>query len=156
MFEENIIQKFRLKNIDETRNYFFKKIEQNELMIKKTNKVCTTLNYNKPFLILASTITGCISIAAFAFLLGIPLGITSSAIKLNIKKYKPIIKKKKKKHDKTILFATSKLNSREVWILMVLIDPHISHDKFVLISNVLYNVLCANVHMAIWKKKQKN
>ena len=28
-------QEFRLKNIDETRNYFLEEIEQNELMSKK-------------------------------------------------------------------------------------------------------------------------
>ena len=32
MDEENINQEFRLKNIDEARNYFVKEIEQNELM----------------------------------------------------------------------------------------------------------------------------
>ena len=32
MSEENISQEFRLKNIDETRNYFIEKINQNELM----------------------------------------------------------------------------------------------------------------------------
>ena len=35
MVEENISQEFRLKNIDETRNYFLKKIEKNELMSRK-------------------------------------------------------------------------------------------------------------------------
>ena len=35
MSEENINQKFRLKNIGETRNYFIKEINQNELMSKK-------------------------------------------------------------------------------------------------------------------------
>ena len=35
MVEENIIQEFRLKNIGETKNYFIKKISQNELMSKK-------------------------------------------------------------------------------------------------------------------------
>ena len=52
---------------------------------------------------LASTITGCISVSVFASLLGIPIGITSSAIGLNIyeiatgiKKYKSIILKKEK------------------------------------------------------------
>ena len=30
MTEEDIIPEFRLKNIDETKNYFFKKIEQND------------------------------------------------------------------------------------------------------------------------------
>ena len=38
MVEENINQEFRLKNIDETRNYFLKEIEQNELMSKKAQK----------------------------------------------------------------------------------------------------------------------
>ena len=63
-------QEFRLKNIDETRNYFLEKIEQNELMSRK-HKI----------LILASAITGSISISDFAFLLVIPIGITSSVIR---------------------------------------------------------------------------
>ena len=49
-------------------------------MSKKYKKVCTTLNYTEHCLILASTITGCISISDFASLIGIPTGITSSAI----------------------------------------------------------------------------
>ena len=40
MFEENISQEFRLKNIDERRNYFIEEIKQNELMSKKDKKVC--------------------------------------------------------------------------------------------------------------------
>ena len=63
---ENISQEFRLKNIDETRNYLTEEINQNELMSKKHKKVCTTLNYIEYFLILACTITGCVSISAFA------------------------------------------------------------------------------------------
>ena len=42
MVEENIRQVFRLKNIDETRNYFLEEI-----------KVFTNLNYTERFLILA-------------------------------------------------------------------------------------------------------
>ena len=103
MAEENISQEFRLKNIDETRNYLIEEINRNELMSKKHKKVCTTLNYIEHFLILASTITGCISISAFASSFGIPVGITSSVIGLKIyaivsgiKKYKSLIKKKKR------------------------------------------------------------
>ena len=48
-------------------------------MSEKHKKVCTTLDYIKHFLILASTVTRCISISAFASLLGIHIGITSSA-----------------------------------------------------------------------------
>ena len=49
-------------------------------MIRKHTKVSTTLHYIEHFLILASTITGCISISAFTSLLDIPTGVTSSAI----------------------------------------------------------------------------
>ena len=77
-------------------------------------------------------------------MIGIPIGITSSAIVLKIgaitagiKKYKSIMKKKKKKHDKIVLLAKSKLNRIEVLISKALIDSNISHDEFVLINNVL-------------------
>ena len=53
-----------------------------------------------------------------------------------IKKYRSIIQKKKKKHDKIVLLAKSKL-SVEVLISKALIDSNISHDEFVLINNVL-------------------
>ena len=35
MVEENTSQELRLKNIDETRNYFLEKIEQNEFVLRK-------------------------------------------------------------------------------------------------------------------------
>ena len=54
-----------------------------------------------------------------------------------IKKHKSIIKKKRKKHDKIVLLAKSKLNNIEVLISKVLIDSNISHYEFVLINNVL-------------------
>ena len=51
-------------------------------MSRKHKKVCSTLNYIEQFLVLASTITGCISVFDFASLIGILLGITSSVIEL--------------------------------------------------------------------------
>ena len=82
-------------------------------MSRKHKKVCTTLNYIKHFLILASTITGCISISSFVSLLGIPIRITSSAIGLKISaagiKYKSMFKKKK--HHKIVILAKPNLNS---------------------------------------------
>ena len=144
MAEENISQEFRLKNIDETKKYLIEEINRNELMSKKHKKVYTTLNYIEHFIILASTITGYVSISAFASLVGILIGITSSAIGLKIcaitagnKKYNSIIYKKKKKHDKIVLLAKSKLNKSEILISKSLIDLNISHDEFVLINNVL-------------------
>ena len=91
-------------------NYFIKEI--NKLMSEQHKKVWTVLNYIEHFLILASAVTRCISIYGFAFLLGTPVGIASSAIRLKIcsitaliKRYKSMIKKKKKKHDKIVLLA---------------------------------------------------
>ena len=60
MVEENISQEFRMKNIDETRNYLIEEINRNELISKKHKKVCTALNYIEHSLILISTITGCV------------------------------------------------------------------------------------------------
>ena len=87
---------------------------------KNDKKVCTTLTNIEHFLISASAITRCISISVFAFLLGTPIGITSSAIGLKfcaitagIKKYKSITKKKKKNHGKIVFLAESKLNRIE-------------------------------------------
>ena len=77
---KNMSQEFRLKNTDETRNYFLKEINQNKLMSGKHKKICTIVNYIEHFLILTSTITGYISVVAFGSLIGIPIGITSSAI----------------------------------------------------------------------------
>ena len=55
-------------------------------------------------IILGSTITGCVSISAFASLVGIPIEISSSAVgskictvTAGITKYKSMIKKKKEK-----------------------------------------------------------
>ena len=64
---------------------------------------------------------------SFASLVAIPMGITSSTIGLKISVItagieKSIIKKEKKKHDKIILPAKSKLNSIEVLISKALID----------------------------------
>ena len=75
-----------------------------------------------------SAITGCVSVSAFASLLDIALNICT--INSAIKKYKSIIKKKKKKHDKIVLLAKTKLNSIEVFISKALID------SFALVDNV--------------------
>ena len=70
--------------------------ERNELMSRKHNKVCTTPNYIEHFLILASTITQCVSISVFAALFGIlKQDLEICAIAAGIKKYQLIIKKKK-------------------------------------------------------------
>ena len=126
MVEEASLE-FRLRKIDEIRNYLIDEIKNNDLMSKKYKKTCKYLNYVEHLLILASTISVCVSISAFASLVFVPVGITSSAVRLKIckitagtKNYKSIIKKKKKKHYKIVLLGKNKLNTIEVLISKVL------------------------------------
>ena len=143
MSKERVSKEFRLKNIDETGNYLIEKINENELMSKKHEKVYVVLNYIEDLLILISTVSGCVSICNFAPLVGFPIGIPNSAIGLKIcvipaeiKRYKSIIKKKKKKHEKILSLAESKLNSVEDSIFTALINSNIRDDVFVLINDI--------------------
>ena len=86
-------------------------------MIEKYKKTRKYLHYVEQLVILASTVTSCVSISAFALLACVPVGVTSSAVGIKIcaitkgiKKYKSIIKKKKK-HDKIVLLGKDKLNA---------------------------------------------
>ena len=122
-------------------------------MSEKYKKTYKCLNYVEYLLILASTVTGCVSIAAFVPLVCVPVGITSPAVGIKICgiiagiiKYKSIIKEKKKKHDKLVLGGESKLNNIEVLISKALIDSYISHEKFVSVNNILREY---------YKKKEK-
>ena len=124
-----------MKNRDETRNDFIKEINQNELINKKHKKVCRILNYIEYLLILISTVSGCVFISAYYFLVGIPaIGLKISVITAGIVS---IIKRKKKEHDKIVLLEKSKLNSTEVLISKALIVWSIIHNEFILMNNVL-------------------
>ena len=79
MVQEKLSQEFRLKNIDETINYFIVEIDQNELM-RRHKKICMALNYFAHLLILVFAVTGRVSISAFASLVSIPINIMSSGI----------------------------------------------------------------------------
>ena len=57
MAEEKISQEFRVKNIDEKRNYFIEEMKQNDLTSKNHKKVCTALSYIEQSFILVSAAT---------------------------------------------------------------------------------------------------
>ena len=106
---------FRLKKIDETRNYFKEGI--------KDDLICKALNYFEHFVFIFA-VSGCVLISVFVSLIGVPVGITNSAlgwktcaITVGIKKHKAIIKTKRKSHDKIVLLAKTKLSSSKVWFL---------------------------------------
>ena len=82
MSNEKRSEKFRLKEINETRNCFIEKIKQNYLMNKKHKKVCMILNYIEHLLILISKIAGSASVPPFSSLVGISIGVASSVVGL--------------------------------------------------------------------------
>ena len=70
-------------------------------MSKKHKKKIRSLNYFEHFILFLSAVIGCFSISAFASLVDVPVGIANSAVGLTIRagirKYKSIIKVKRKK-----------------------------------------------------------
>ena len=75
----------------------------------KSIKRCRALNCFEDFLIFIAAFGVCVSISAFALLLGVPAGIASSAVGLKIcalisgiKEYKSIIKKKEKTRSNSV------------------------------------------------------
>ena len=71
---------FRLKEIHRTRNYLIEEIKRNYLTSEKYKKTCKYLHYVEHLLILASTITSCVSISAFVTLVCVHVAIISSAV----------------------------------------------------------------------------
>ena len=117
---EEISLEFRLVKIYERRNYLLHEIKHNDLMSEKQKKTCKYWNYVEHLLILASTISGCVSISALGSLVCAPIGVTTFTIGIiiygitaRINKYTSIIKKKKKKHDKIVLLGKDKLKTNE-------------------------------------------
>ena len=131
------------KNNDEI-IYNYLKDKYVKSMSGKYKNTCKYLNYVEHLLILLLKVIGCVSISTFASLVCVPVSITSSevgikfcAITARIKKYTPIIKKKKKNHDKIVFLGKNKLNTIEVLISKALIDAYISRGEFVSVNNVL-------------------
>ena len=107
-------------------------------MSEKCKETCKYLNYVEHVLIVIWTVTICVSVSAFALLVCVLVGSTSSAIWTKnlqslqeLKCISQLSKKKKKKHDKKVLLGKTKLDAIDVLISKVLIVSYISHDKFV-------------------------
>ena len=114
--EEEASLDFRLRQIDEARNYLSDEINCNNLMIEEYKKTCKYINCVEHLLILVSAMTGCVSISAFVSLVCVGIissevGIEICAITAGIKKYKPIINKKKQKHNQIVYQEKLKLNT---------------------------------------------
>ena len=132
--------KFRLDEISKIENYFIEEINQRKSCSKKLSKYVTAFDYIDKVLIALSATSGGVSIISFTSVVGAPVGIASASFTLIfslttgiVKKLLNITRNKKKKHDKILMLAKSKLNSIETLISQALIDMEISHEEFIAI-----------------------
>ena len=135
-------QQFRLDKISEIEDYFIAEIKERELMSKNLGKCISFFDYFDKSLIVLSVTSGVVSIAPFATATGAPIGITSASLSLLfslcaglVKKLLKATRNKKKKHNKIVMLARSKLNSIEGKITEALISNQISHEDFIAIVN---------------------
>ena len=133
-------QQFRLKKIKEIKDYFTAEIKERELM--NLGKYIVSFDYLDKSLIVLSVATGSTPIASFATAIGVPLGIMSASCSLAfsitggfVKRFLKTIRNKKKKHNKIVMLARTKLNSIESKISEALINNEISHEDFMTILN---------------------
>ena len=129
--------KFPLSETIGIENYFDQKSNQRKSYSKKVSKYITAFDYIDKILIVLSATTGEVSIMSFASIVGAPVGIASASFTLIVsltigivKKLLNITRNKKKKYDKILILAKSKLSSIETLIFQTLIDMEISHEEF--------------------------
>ena len=130
--------KFRLDEISKIENYFIEEINQRKSCSQKLNKYITTFDYIDKILVVLSATSSGVSIISFKSVTGAPVEIASASFTLMfslttwiVKKSLNITRKKKKKHDKILMFAESKLNSIDTLIFQALIDMDISHEEVI-------------------------
>ena len=135
-------QQFRLNKISEIEDYFIAEIKERELMIKKLSKYIYLFDFFDKSLIVLSLTSSGVSIASFATVIGIPVGIKSASLSFTfslctglVKKLLKVTRNNKKKHNKIVMLARTKLNSIESKISGVLINNQISHEDFTTIIN---------------------
>ena len=128
--------KFRLSEIIGIENYFYQEINQQKSYSKKLNKYVTAFDYIDKVLIVLSATIGGVSIISFTSIIVAPVGIASARFTLIfsittgiVKKLLNIARNKKKKHDKILMLAKSKLNSIET-ISQALIGMELSHEEY--------------------------
>ena len=131
-----------IKQSSDELNYFNSEIQERKTMSKKLIKYIVAFDYFDKTLIVLSATSGGISIIYFTSIIGVSVGISSASFSLIfsltagiIKKLLKITKNKKKKHNKTVMFAKSKLNSIGTLISQALIHLEISHEEFRTIVN---------------------
>ena len=133
--------KYRLDEINKIRDYFDNEIKERKYIIKKLNKYLVSFDYLDTIFVTLSASFGTLSIASQATVIGIPAGITGASLTLIFtigtgisKSLLRVTQKRKKKHNKIIELAKSKLNTIDTLLSSALNDSEISHEEF---SNII-------------------
>ena len=117
--------KFRLNETNKMKDYFNVEIQERKIISKKLSKYIAAFDYFGKTLIVLSATSGGVSIeiasASFSLIFSLTTGIT---------KMLKITGNKKRKHNKIVMLAGSKLNSIEKLISQALIDFEISHEEY--------------------------
>ena len=134
------LTKIRLNKITEIEKFFHEEINQRRICSEKLSKYVASFDYIDKVLIVLLATTGGVSICSFTSVVGAPVGMASASFTLIfslttgiVKKFLSITRKKKKKHDKILIMAKSKLNRIETLISQALIDMEISREEFIAI-----------------------
>ena len=124
--------KFRLDEISKIENYFIEEINQRKSCSKKLSKYVAVFDYIDQALIVLSATSGGVSIISFTSIVGAPVGKASASLILFfsvtteiVKKLLNITRNKKKKYDKILMLAKSKLNSIETLVLQALMKKNL-------------------------------
>ena len=123
------VNKYRLDEINKTRYYFNNEINERKDIIKKLNKYLVSFDYLDKIFITLSASFGTLSIASYATVVGIPVGIAGSSLTLIFtigmginKSLLKVTKKRKKNYNKIIALAKNKLNTIDMLLSSALND----------------------------------
>ena len=130
-------QQFRLHKINEIKDHFVAEINY----WAKGLANCFFGYLDRSLIVLSAT-NSSISITSFATVIGAPVVIASASFSLEfsisigiMKKLLKATKKKKEKHNKIVMLASSKLNSIESKISEAFLNNEISHEDFMTVIN---------------------
>ena len=131
------INNYRVNEINKTRDYFNNDINERKDIIKKLNKYIVSFDYLDKIFIVLSASFSTLSIASHATVVGLPVGIAGSSLTLIFtvstginKSLLKVTKNRKKKHNKIIALAKSKLSTIDTLLSSALNDSKISHEEF--------------------------
>ena len=74
------VNKYRLDEINKIKEYFDNKIKERKIIIKKLNKYLVSFDYLDKIFITLSASFSTLSIASYATVLGLPVGIAVSSL----------------------------------------------------------------------------